>query len=172
MTSEKDSKLGSKKAFAYGFLTGIAFLKAVRFYQRWRLPSFNKVQSSVLPMLRANQDVRQVIGKNLKPGLLSGYAYMGGFRWSLPYFGKKANFSSLIPFTYEPWTLQVLFQVVGEKETGLVSVATLPGGKKDFGSDFGLKLVYVDFRDGQRLVLRGSVHQSSNFVEYEKLNKT
>ncbi len=160
------SKWKLAKTFSLGFVSGIIFLRAARFYQVWRLPKVMKVQSSVLPMIRANQDVRQVIGKNLRPGLLSTFAYTGGINWRIPYFSKKSSWYSLVPFTYEPWGLRTLFQVVGENETGFVTVETLPGGKKDLGSNIGLRAIYVDFKNGQRLVLRGVADQNKTFLEY------
>ena len=139
----------------------------MRLYQTWRLPSIKRVCSAVLPRLRANQDVRNTIGKNLDIGLLSNYTYNGGIQWIRPRFG--SSISSFLPFTYQPWSLQVFFQVVGESEAGFVTVETLPGGKKELGLDIGFKTIMVDFSNGQRLVLKGAVKQSQEFVEYEKV---
>ena len=160
------SKWMLAKTFGLGFVSGIVFLRAVRFYQIWRLPNTTEVQSIVLPMLRANQDVRSVIGTSLRPGLMSTFAYTGGIKWRLPYVDKRSGWSSLIPFSYEPWGLRSLFQIVGENEAGFVTVETLPGGKKDLGSNIGFKLICVDFKNGQRLVLRGTADQNRTFLEY------
>ena len=167
-SNRRNSQWAKTKTFALGFIGGILFVRSLRLYQTWRLPSLNRVCSAVLPRLRANQDVRNNIGNELNIGLLSTYAYNGGIQRKPP--SKKLSLASLLPFTYTPWSLQVLFQVVGENESGFVTVETLPGGTKDpLGSDIGFKTITIDFRDGQRLVLKGPVEQHQKFIEYNRL---
>lgn len=173
-TSEvKTSRWILLKTFSYGLITGLVCLRAVRFYQKWRLPKTHKIQSAVLPMLRANTEVRAHIGTSLKPGLLSTYAYTGGMQWRLPYMDKEKKWTSLIPVTYEPWSVQMLFQVLGEKGAGLVSLETKSGsgrGRGDGNPVSGLKLLVVDFNDGQRLVIKDmTIGQRESVIEYEHL---
>ena len=169
-TTNRASKWFTMKTFAFGFVTGIVCLRAVRVYQTWCLPSAKKIQLAILPMLRANNEIRRNIGSSLKPGLLSAYAYRGGLKWRLPYLGKGSSWLSIIPFFYKPWSISMLFQVIGNKETGLVSLETLPASDRTHGETVGIKSVLVDFKDGQRLVLRGNVTQSGESVEYEHIS--
>lgn len=173
-TSEvKTSRWILLKTFSYGLITGLVCLRAVRFYQKWRLPKTHKIQSAVLPMLRANTEVRAHIGTSLKPGLLSTYAYTGGMQWRLPYMDKEKKWTSLIPVTYEPWSVRMLFQVLGEKGAGLVSLETKSGSGRGHGDGnpvSGLKLLVVDFNDGQRLVIKDvTIGQRESVIEYEHL---
>lgn len=144
----------SIKTFTYGFITGLVFLRLSRYYQVRRLPNITRLQSAALSMLRGNQDVRQTIGTMLKPGLLSFHDYTGGINWRRPRISRKL--SSLIPVTYEPWGIRMVFQVIGDVQSGFITMETLPGGRRDWGSDIGVKTLSVDFHNGERLVLRGS----------------
>lgn len=174
-TSEvKTSRWVLLKTFSYGLITGLVCLRAVRFYQKWRLPKTHKIQSAVLPMLRANTEVRAHIGTSLKPGLLSTYAYTGGIQWRLPYMDKERKWTSLIPVTYEPWSVQMLFQVLGEKGAGLVSLETESAssrGRGDGNPVSTLKWLVVDFNDGQRLIMKDmTAGQRESAIEYKHLN--
>ena len=180
--SEKEEKTtkyskwwSASKTFSYGFIFGIALLPAIRFYQRLRLPKPSKLQLSLLPMLRANNEIREAIGSSLRVGLLSAHSYRGGLVWTIPAIrGGRSILTSLLPFRYQPPTLEVLFQVIGDKDTAMVSLMTeTPANARRDGKE--LRSLHVDFNDGARLVLKGSTSDASNStqtsIEYKNWNQ-
>lgn len=154
------------KSFTYGVLTGVALPFVVRLYHKWRLPNPRKIQSTLLPMLRANTEVRASIGSSLRPGLLSAYTYRGGIKWRVPAWSNK--WSSLSPVTYQSWHLQLLFQIIGDRGVGMVSVQTESSNSKK-GRD-QLKSLLLDFSNGERLVLKGEMLTAAGtLVEYKEI---
>lgn len=109
-------------------------------------------------MLRANSDVRSLVGTYLQKGQLSAHSYSGGLHWKLPQF---SSWTSLLPVGYKPLSVKLLFQVIGDKNTGLVS---LEMDRQDF------KYLLIDFSDGQRLILKGKDNSSKGTsLEYRQL---
>uniref|UniRef100_A0A1X7VRE9 Uncharacterized protein n=1 Tax=Amphimedon queenslandica TaxID=400682 RepID=A0A1X7VRE9_AMPQE len=164
------------KTFSYGFILGISLLPAIKFYQRLRLPKPRKLQSSLLPMLRANNEIREAIGSSLRVGLLSAHSYRGGLVWTLPTIRRGPSFlRSLLPFRYQPPTLEVLFQVIGDKDTAMVSLMTeTPADARRHGKE--LRSLHIDFNNGARLVLKGSTTSDASnseptSVEYKNWNQ-
>lgn len=163
------SRWNTLKIFSYGVISGLACARALRLYQRWRLPNVRKIQSSVLPILRANEEVRGKLGSSLKVGLLTGYSYSGGLRWRLPRVNKRQRWSGLVPVEWNPWALRVLLQVIGEKSAALVTLETQPIKQALFGSTSGFNFVMVDFKTGERLVVKGTLQQPT-VLKFDRLN--
>lgn len=161
------------KTFSYGVITGTMSLALYRLVGRWRLPNPRKLQASLLPMLRADAEVRAAVGSSLRPGLLSAYAYDGGLKWKLPFVGTRQqknikNWKNYLPLTYRSWQLRMLFQVVGDKSTGMVTLETEPAGYKGVGPH--ISYLFVDFNDGQRLIVRGTPDKIDSIIEYQHID--
>eukprot|EP00731_Ephydatia_muelleri_P016942 Em0010g40a len=107
-------------------------------------PNPNHALMSVLPTLRANPEVRSIVGSNLKPGLFKTYSYIGGFR---------------------PRAQQTMFQVCGEHSSAMVTLQVPPQSK---GIPVQCKTLIVDFANGERLVLKGTA-ESVVFQGYTTL---
>ena len=157
------------KLFTYGLIAGLVYTRALKLYQKWRLPSATVVQSSLLPMLRANEEVRAKVGSSLKAGPLTAYSYSGGLRWRIPRVSQRQKWSGLVPVEWDPWALQMLFQVIGEKSTALVTLETKAGKLAEFSPLPRFKFLMVDFRSGERLVVKGALHQTTVF-KFDTLN--
>ena len=151
------SRWKTAKIFTYGFVAGLLCLRAVRLVQKFRLPRPEKIQTAVLPMLRANREVRHYVGSSLKPGLLSVHTYTGGVRWKYPRINRQFNIKEALPFYHQPWGVRMLFQVIGDSSTALVTLETQPDARR--GGVINYKLLTVDFNSGERLVLKGSKEQ-------------
>ena len=148
------SRWKTAKIFTYGFVAGLLCLRAVRLVQKFRLPRPAKIQTAVLPMLRANREVRHYVGSSLKPGLLSVHTYTGGIRWRYPRISRPFNLKQALPLYYQPWAVRMLFQVIGDNSTALVTLETHPDTGR--GGVVRYRLLTVDFNSGERLVLKGS----------------
>jgi hypothetical protein len=61
-----------------------------------------------------------MVGVSLTPGLFRAYSYSGGVKWSGVRRSNGVNWS---PFTFQPYGLQLLFQVHGETSSAMVSLA-------------------------------------------------
>lgn len=176
---EREAKLSRywtlSKTFSFGFLSGLALLPLVRYYQRWRLPKPSKLQSSILPMLRANSEVRGAIGSSLRPGLLSAHSYRGGLTWRLPRtMGQRSILRSLVPLSYQSPSLEALFQVIGEKGAALVTLRTETAASISHDNTNILKTLCVDFKNGERLVVKGNLDEANSeasTVEYHNITK-
>ena len=87
--------------FSSGVALGVVAMATGPTLRRWGSPRPNRVFASVLPMLRANNEVcvcvcvcvvppsfsplfkvRDLVGSTLKPGLFRAYAYGGGLQWN------------------------------------------------------------------------------------------
>lgn len=145
------------KTFSCGFIAGVLYIRALRLVQKWRLPSLAKIQASVLPMLRAHQEVRGAVGTSLRPGLLSAVTYSGGFKWKWPQISRNFSYKNALPFDRTPWTVQAIFQVIGDKSTALVTLETLPAAKQRGVTE--LEFLAVDFNTGERLIVKNSAKQ-------------
>ena len=161
------------KTFSYGVAVGTMTLALYRFVRRRRLPNPHKLQASLLPMLRADAEVRATVGSSLRPGLLSAYAYGGGLKWKLPLAGKSGkkahkDWRKYLPLEYQPWRLRMLFQIIGDKSTGLVSLETEPAGRRGVGPH--MSYLFIDFTDGQRLIVKGTADNIDNIVEYHQID--
>jgi hypothetical protein len=99
-------------------------------------------------MLRANKEIRHNVGSSLHTGLLSATSYGGGIHLTRPRISH--TWTSLLPLGYEPLNLKMLFQVIGEKGSCLVSLQTQ-------GEANRYKYLFVDFNDGQRLIVKENV---------------
>ena len=169
-TKAGTSKWTTVKTFTYGFIAGLVYFRAVRMFQRWRLPSLSKIRAATLPMLRANHEIRLQVGSSLKPGLLSAHTYTGGLRWKLPRMTKPFNLRAALPFYHDPWAVRMLFQVVGEESTALVALETQPDSLSgEGGGVIRYKFLTVDFENGERLVLKGRSEQARQ-LEFPKLH--
>ena len=154
------------KSFTCGLLAGLACFPALRYYRKWRLPTPKKIQSAVLPMLRANADIRKMLGTSLEPGLLSTHSYQGGYQWKSPRFNKTDSLKSLIPFSYKPSSIRLLFQIIGDKSAGMVSLEMTSGATNRYDL---YKYMIIDFNDGQRLILKGDEKSIATSQEYKEL---
>ena len=151
------------KIFTYGLIAGLACTRALKLYKKWRLPSVRTVQSSLLPMLRANEEIRVKVGSSLKAGPLTAYSYSGGLRWRIPRVSRRQKWSGLVPVEWDPWALQMLFQLIGEKSTALVTLETQHDQSAKFSPLPRFKFVIVDFESGERMVVKGNLHQTTVF---------
>lgn len=163
------SRLTTVKVFTCGFVAGLLYLRSVRVLQRLRLPSLARIQTSVLPMLRANSEVRHHVGSSLKPGLLSAHAYTGGLQWKYPRLGRSLNWRQALPFYHQPWGVRMLFQVIGEHSTALVALETQTDSQHTGVVRY--KMLTVDFNSGERLVLKGDSEQTRP-LEFPTLQMT
>lgn len=118
-------------AYALGIGSGVAAVYAVYLARRFALPNPSHALMGVLPTLRANPEVRSVVGSNLRPGHFKAYSYIG----------------------IRPRILQVMFQVCGEHSSAMVTLQTLSRSK---GSPIEYKTLIVDFPNGERLLLKGT----------------
>ena len=148
------SRWKTAKIFTYGFVAGLLCLRAVRLVQKFRLPRPAKIQTAVLPMLRANREVRHYVGSSLKPGLLSVHTYTGGIRWRYPRISRPFNLKQALPLYYQPWAVRMLFQVIGDNSTALVTFSWYRERRSMIHTDCGLQF-------WRRLVLKEHVDHSS-----------
>lgn len=160
-SSPRWSKL---KIFTYGLATGVMVFPLIRLSRRMSLPNPKALKTSLLPMIRANNEVRSSIGSSLNPGLLSAYSYGGGLQWRLPSLKK----GGLSPLTYSSPKLSLLFQLNGDRGSGLVTVETSRSSKKRGYVD----TLMVDFSNGERLVIKGETSfNDSTPVKYDIMKK-
>ncbi|KAL5468707.1 hypothetical protein EMCRGX_G029816 [Ephydatia muelleri] len=142
----KDFRRKTKIVTVYlaGVGSGLAAVGAFFLSRRLAFPNPNHALMSVLPTLRANPEVRSIVGSNLKPGLFKTYSYIGGFR---------------------PRAQQTMFQVCGEHSSAMVTLQVPPQSK---GIPVQCKTLIVDFANGERLVLKGTA-ESVVFQGYTTL---
>lgn len=75
-----------KTAFLGGVATAMAGVAAVCCVGYLRQPRMERVFAKVLPMLRANEEVRTAIGSNLRPGSLRMHLRAGGWQLRSPFY--------------------------------------------------------------------------------------
>ena len=63
--------------YTAGVGSGLAAVGAFYFARKLAFPNPNHALMSVLPTLRANPEVRSLVGSNLRPGLFKTYSYIG-----------------------------------------------------------------------------------------------
>ncbi|KAI6658110.1 hypothetical protein LOD99_15823 [Oopsacas minuta] len=126
-----------------------------RVYRLFTLPSAERVVSEVMVLLRANPEVKVHVGTTLRTGQFKAYAYGGGAKLQTPV--TRDRWIPRWPLVMRPKNLQVMFQVLGDKSTGMVSLQVdrrpLYGGK---GRRDQYSSLAVDFRNGERLIISGN----------------
>ena len=68
--------------FTTGFTSALGLVYSVQLVRRYYYPSPERAFNFVLPLLRANEEVRKAVGAHLKPGLFRAYSYAGGLGWN------------------------------------------------------------------------------------------
>ncbi|CAI8036908.1 hypothetical protein GBAR_LOCUS20677 [Geodia barretti] len=96
---EKKDRWSPLTTFSSGVALGVISMAISPALRRWKSPRSDRVLSSVLPMLRANSEVRQMVGASLTPGLFRAYSYSGGVKWSGV---RRSNGINWSPFTLQP----------------------------------------------------------------------
>lgn len=164
-------KWSRTSVFASGVVLGIVTMATGPILRRWSCPRPDIVLKSVLPQLRANNEVRDLIGSSLQPGTFRAYTYDGGFKWSgvkwsgvkwggLKWSGVKWGRVNLSlrnqkMITLHPYTLQLLFQVHGEISSAMVSLSVRNN------SPWRRGLIYdsliIDLPNGERMALKGNI---------------
>ena len=68
--------------FATGFTSALGLVYVAQLVRRYYHPSPERAFQTVLPILRANEEVRKAVGTQLRPGLFRAYSYAGGLGWN------------------------------------------------------------------------------------------
>lgn len=68
--------------FTAGFTSALGLVYSAQLVRRYYYPSPERAFNFVLPLLRANEEVRKAVGAHLKPGLFRAYSYAGGLGWN------------------------------------------------------------------------------------------
>ena len=67
--------------FATGFTSALGLVYIAQLVRRYYHPNPERAFQTVLPILRANEEVRKAVGTQLRPGLFRAYSYAGGLEW-------------------------------------------------------------------------------------------
>lgn len=79
---QKAERWSRRAVFATGFSSALVLVGCVQLCRPRLYPSPERVLRQVLPTLRANREVRAVVGSQLQPGLFRAYSHAGGLQWT------------------------------------------------------------------------------------------
>lgn len=80
--SSSPERWSRRAVFATGFSSALVLVGCVQLCRPRLYPSPERVLRQVLPTLRANREVRAVVGSQLQPGLFRAYSHAGGLQWT------------------------------------------------------------------------------------------